>query len=90
MDDRTRILVCLGSAIAANCLPCFQHYHKEAVKAGVLPADIEGAVKLGAQVKKGAHITLMNAVDQDVGRAGAEQTVSCCEPAQSTCCSERK
>ena len=90
MDDQSRILICLGSAIAANCVACFQHYHKEAVKAGVAPSDIDAAVKFGSQVKKGAHITLMNAVDQEVGRPGAEQTVSCCEPAQSSCCSERK
>jgi AhpD family alkylhydroperoxidase len=90
MDDRTRILICLGSAIAANCVACFQHYHKEALKAGVEPTDIDAAVKLGAQVKKGAHITLMNAVDKEAGRTGGEQTPTCCEPAQSPCCSERK
>jgi len=90
MDDRTRILICLGSAIAANCVACFQHYHKEALKAGLEPVDIETAVKFGAQVKKGAHITLMNAVDKESGRNKGEQTPSCCEPSQSTCCSEGK
>jgi hypothetical protein len=30
MDERTRILICLGSATAANCIPCFEHYYGKA------------------------------------------------------------
>ena len=90
MDDKTRILVCLGSAISANCVECFKHYHSEALKAGVETGDIEAAVKLGAQVKKGAHITMMNAADATVSRKVGEQAQSCCEPARSGCCSDGK
>jgi AhpD family alkylhydroperoxidase len=90
MDDRTRILVCVGSAVAANCVACFQHYHKEARKAGLEAADIEEAAKLGAQVKKGAHITVMAAVDAELGGAGGKQAPSCCDQAQPGCCTGGK
>jgi alkylhydroperoxidase/carboxymuconolactone decarboxylase family protein YurZ len=29
MDVRTSFLICLGAATAANCIPCFEHYHKK-------------------------------------------------------------
>ena len=87
MDDRTRILVCVASAISSNCVACFQHYHAEALKAGVDPADIDAAITLGAQVKQGAHITLMGAVDATRGAGGGEPGPSCCGRAEPACCS---
>ena len=90
MDDRTRILVCLGSAISANCVACFQHYHREALKAGLEPAEIDAAVKLGAQVKKGAHITVMSAAEAAGGPAGGDKAPSCCAPAAPGCCADGK
>jgi alkylhydroperoxidase/carboxymuconolactone decarboxylase family protein YurZ len=30
MDERTSVLVCLGAATAANCVPCFEHYLNKA------------------------------------------------------------
>jgi alkylhydroperoxidase/carboxymuconolactone decarboxylase family protein YurZ len=77
MDDRTRILVCLGSAVAANCVSCFRHYHAKAHAAGLDAADVREAVEMGAQVKHGAHAVLMGAVEAATGR-GESEPPSCC------------
>lgn len=87
MDDRTSVLVCLGSAIAANCVACFRHYHAEALRIGLDPSEIDAAVTLGAKVKTGANIAVMNAVAQAV--RGSEQRDAACKETAGvapTCC----
>jgi alkylhydroperoxidase/carboxymuconolactone decarboxylase family protein YurZ len=88
MDDKTSVLVCLGAAIAANCVACFRHYHGEAVRIGLEPSDIDAAVTLGAKVKTGANIAVMNAVAHTV-RGGERRNAACEEPAgiAPSCCS---
>jgi len=76
MDDKTSVLVCLGAAIAANCVACFRHYHAEALRLGLDPSEIDAAVTLGAKVKTGANIAVMNAVAQSV-RRGERQDAAC-------------
>jgi alkylhydroperoxidase/carboxymuconolactone decarboxylase family protein YurZ len=85
MDERTRILVCLGSAVAANCVSCFRHYQKKAEAAGIAPAEVREAVTMGSQVKAGAHAVLMGAVDAATGQGEAEPP-SCCGGAASKTC----
>ena len=77
MDERTRILVCLGSAVAANCVSCFRHYQKKAEAAGLSAEDVQEAVTMGSQVKAGAHAVLMGAVEAATGGGGVEPP-SCC------------
>ena len=31
MDEKTSLLICLGASAAANCIPCFEHYHKKSL-----------------------------------------------------------
>ncbi len=90
MDDRTSVLVCLGAAVAANCVACFRHYHGEALRVGLDPSEIDAAVTLGAKVKTGANIAIMNAVAQTV-RRGERQDAACGETAGAApaCCSRR-
>jgi alkylhydroperoxidase/carboxymuconolactone decarboxylase family protein YurZ len=78
MDARTRILVCLGSAAAANCVSCFHHFHAKAQAAGIGADEVREAVDLGAQVKHGAHVVLMEAVDSGMGKGGAGVGSCCC------------
>ena len=78
MDDRTRILVCLGSAVAANCVSCFHHFHAKAQSAGIGADEVREAVDLGSQVKHGAHAVLMEAVDSAMGGSGGEPGSCCC------------
>jgi len=76
MDDKTSVLVCLGAAIAANCVACFRHYHGEALRIGLARSEIDAAVALGAKVKTGANIAVMNAVAQ-TARRGEQPDAAC-------------
>ena len=55
MDEKTSLLICLGASTAANCIPCFEHYHKKASAAGLTSDEILEAVELANKVKSGAH-----------------------------------
>ena len=85
MDERTSLLICLGAAAAANCIPCFEHYHKKASAAGLAAEEILGAVELANRVKSGAHLVMRNSIKTFMGRENS--SVSCsCGPSQSSCC----
>jgi hypothetical protein len=84
MDETTSLLICLGASVAANCVDCFRHYHREAQRIGLAPPDIDAAVALGAKVKTGANIAIMSAVADATGRKDRQSAVredpvpSCC------------
>ncbi len=85
MDEKTCLLICLGASAAANCIPCFEHYHKKSSAAGISSNEISEALQLAYRVKNGAHMVLRNGV----GRIMGEETpaVSCgCGPSKSSCC----
>ena len=54
MDERTSLLICLGASAAANCIPCFKHYHQKSSAAGLTPEEILEAVELAYKVKSKA------------------------------------
>jgi hypothetical protein len=90
MDDKTSVLVCLGAAIAANCIPCFRHYYAEAVRIGLDASEVDAAVALGAKVKTGANIAVMSAVAQTT-RRGERQDAACDDSAAAppSCCAKQ-
>lgn len=51
MDEKTELLISLGAAAAANCVPCFEYYFKKATAAGLRSDEIEKAVEIGNKVK---------------------------------------
>ncbi len=53
MDERTRLLVSLGAAVAANCVPCFEHFLGKTEAAGLTSQEIKEAADIGDQVKNG-------------------------------------
>jgi len=63
MDEKTSLLICLGASTAANCIPCFEHYHKKASAAGLTSEEILEAVELASKVKSGAHSVLRNRIN---------------------------
>jgi alkylhydroperoxidase/carboxymuconolactone decarboxylase family protein YurZ len=85
MDEKTKVLICLGAATAANCIPCFQYYYGKAKAVGLVLEEIDEAVDLASQVKKGAHLAIKNAIDETVGR-GKEYPLPCDRQAGGSCC----
>ncbi len=68
MDERTKVLICLGAATAANCVPCFEHYFGMTDCLGLTTEEIEEAIDLASQVKKGAHIAMRNGISSIMGQ----------------------
>ncbi len=85
MDERGRLLICLGAATAANCIPCFEHYFGKAKVAGLTPDEIQEAVDLASQVKKGAHMAIKNRINGLMGEE-KECALPCDRQAGKSCC----
>lgn len=86
LDGKTETLIAIGAATAANCIPCFEHIYEKAVTSGVTMAEIRRAAELAEKVKNGAHMFLLNTVNELAGPACSGD--SACEktPKQSCCC----
>jgi len=85
MDEKTKVLICLGSATAANCIPCFEHYFGKAKLAGLTRDEIQEAVDLASQVKKGAHMAIRNCISGLMGEE-KEYALRCDKQARKSCC----
>jgi alkylhydroperoxidase/carboxymuconolactone decarboxylase family protein YurZ len=85
MEEKSSLLICLGAATAANCIPCFEHYHTKASAAGLSPQEILEAVELAAKVKNGAHLVIRSRIKSLLNEDTASP--SCGDnPGKNTCC----
>ncbi len=85
MDERTRLLICLGAATAANCIPCFEHYFGKAKVVGLTTDEIQEAVDLASQVKKGAHMAIRNCISGLMSEQ-KEYALPCDRQGSKSCC----
>ncbi len=85
LQDKTENLIAIGAAMAANCIPCFEHLYEKAINSGITLAEIKRASDIAGQVKKGAHIALTNSVNELIG---VEEThdLPCNQTANKSCC----
>ena len=84
MEERTKLLVALGAATAANCIPCFEHFYCEAGVAGLTHAEIQETVDLASKIKQGAHIALKNSINDMMGQEEAYEE-PCNRKSQTSC-----
>lgn len=77
LTDKVRVLVAIGAATAANCIPCFEHLYEKALTAGVSQAEIMGAADIAGKVKKGAHQALINSIDEVIGADVVADALGC-------------
>jgi len=85
MDERTKLLVSLAAATAANCIPCFEYLFCEAEAAEVPREEIQAAVDLASKVKNGAHIALKNSMNDIMGLE-EQYNMPCSEQSKSSRC----
>lgn len=85
MDEKTKVLICLGASTVANCIPCFEHYFGKAGTVGLTPEEIQEAVNLASQVKKGAHMAIKNCINGLMGEE-KEYALPCDRQTNSSCC----
>ena len=82
MDERTKVLISLGAAVAANCVPCFEHFLGKTEAAGLTPEEIQEATEIADQVKNGARITIMSTIRGIIGSG----TSPCSSKSDRSCC----
>lgn len=46
MDERTKVLISLGASVAANCVPCFEHFLGKTEAARLTPEEIREATEI--------------------------------------------
>ena len=85
ISEKTRLLINIGAAMAANCIPCFEHYYAKAMADGIDADEIAEALEAAASVKKGAHLALKNRIG-DIMKGGAKGETPCGESGASNCC----
>jgi alkylhydroperoxidase/carboxymuconolactone decarboxylase family protein YurZ len=85
MDERTKLLVSLAAATAANCIPCFEYLFCEAEAAKLTREEIQTAVDLASKVKNGAHIALKNSMNDIMGLE-EQHNMDCSEQSKSSLC----
>jgi alkylhydroperoxidase/carboxymuconolactone decarboxylase family protein YurZ len=71
MEENTRVLIGLGAAVAANCAPCFNHYHAKAKELKLTTDDIKTAVGIGGQMKTGGNLAMVKSVREIMDGDGA-------------------
>lgn len=85
MDGKTKLLISLGAATAANCVPCFQTLFAKANAAGLTGEEIKEAADIGDQVKKGAQIAIRIRINDLLGRT-TEEATPCNVGSERPCC----
>ena len=70
MEEKTQLLVCLGAAAAANCIPCFDYYYRKAQDCGLAPEDIQAAVECAYKIKNNINMLMKNSIRTLMGQEG--------------------
>ncbi len=65
--EKADVLIAIGAATAANCIPCFEHLYEKAVTSGITAAEIKRAAQIAGLVKKGAHTAISSSIDDLIG-----------------------
>jgi len=85
MEEGTKILICLGAAVSANCIPCFEYYYGKAQAERIPDEEIQEATDLASQVKKGAHMALRNSISNLMNRE-KKYSMPCERSTDRSCC----
>ena len=85
MDQKTEIMISLGTAIGVNCIPCFHHLYSKAKEVGLTDDEVKQIVQIGHKVKNGASMFLKQAVVEAIGEIDESQQ-TCCGASNDKCC----
>lgn len=85
LGEKAENLIAIGAAVAANCIPCFEHLYEKAITSGISAAEIKRASDIAAQVKKGAHAAISESIDELVGDQESRD-LPCTNTASKSCC----
>ncbi|MBP2635194.1 MAG: alkylhydroperoxidase like protein, AhpD family [Firmicutes bacterium] len=54
LEEKTTILIAVGTSIGANCQPCLQYYIKRAVESGISENELRATINTAKTIRKGA------------------------------------
>ncbi len=84
-DERVTELIALGAAATANCLACLEHHVAKAREIGLRAEEIEAALAIGRQVRRGAA-GAFDRVATQLGTAGSAAATAPAAVPTRTCC----
>ncbi|NNG02332.1 MAG: carboxymuconolactone decarboxylase family protein [Desulfobacteraceae bacterium] len=84
MNHKQEVMVSLGAAIGANCIPCFDYIYSRAKEVALTDTEINEVIETAFKVKNGAAVFLKNAVSDVTGEV-SDVADTCCGAAQSCC-----
>ena len=84
LAQKTENLIAIGAAIAANCIPCFEHLYEKAVTSGITGAEIRKAAEIAGLVKNGAHKAISRTIDEITG-SNENMDLACGKTASGAC-----
>lgn len=67
LTEKTENLIAIGAAMAANCIPCFEHLYEKAITSGITEVEIKRAAEIASLVKNGAHKAISSIVEEMTG-----------------------
>jgi AhpD family alkylhydroperoxidase len=82
MDRKTEEMIALGVSYGINCKPCMEYHKKQALEAGLTAEQMQAAIQIAEQVKKGAASKTQEIATELFGEIKDQ---SCC-PSGSECC----
>jgi alkylhydroperoxidase/carboxymuconolactone decarboxylase family protein YurZ len=89
MDEKTSVLICLGAATAANCVPCFERYLKKAKDMGLTSGEVLEAPDLAGKVKNGPRLAMHRGIRNFMGQEASPNRCTAGQ-AKSSCCGSRR
>jgi alkylhydroperoxidase/carboxymuconolactone decarboxylase family protein YurZ len=85
LDDATQILIAVGAATAANCIPCFEHMYCKAGSMKISDEKIQQAVDIASKVKTGASLAIKDSIKEFMNDEAQAKEQGCCV-AEGQCC----
>lgn len=85
LDNKTEVMISLGAAIGANCIPCFDHLYLKAQDLNITADEIQYVIDIANKVKNGTSIFMKNAINHALGVA-VEPENPCCSQTPGSCC----
>ncbi len=85
IDQNTKTLIAISAAIAANCIPCIEHYLFIAESFEINKDAIQEAIDIGSKVKTGASIAIKDAIENIIQGKTEPKEADCCKSASSCC-----
>ena len=84
MESKQEVMVAIGAAVGANCIPCFDFIYAKAKEMNLDQSDIQDSIQTALKVKNGAAVFMKKAIGEVVDSVDDPQE-TCCEALGGDC-----